>query len=85
MGMTRDNSTFIRHHLLPSLFQPWENETMDKLTVHEAIYIHMQLQKKMKILEDRVERDPWFLAYDIERAAKNKKRQQTWLEQKKLL
>jgi hypothetical protein len=55
---------------LPSLFEPWREADTDKLTVDEAVFVYMHLEKKMKIIEDRVERHHHFLRHNKKRYQK---------------
>ena len=55
---------------LPDLLDPWTDATLDKLTVDEAIWVHMRMGRYMKMLEDRVERDYYFLRHNKEKYKK---------------
>ncbi len=55
---------------LPTLFQPWTDADRDKLTIDEAIYVCMLLEKKVKSIEDRVERHHHFLRHDRQKYEK---------------
>jgi len=55
---------------LPDIFDPWTDEMLNKLTVHEVIFTHMTMAKRMKLLEKRVEKDPTYQKWYKEKYSK---------------
>jgi hypothetical protein len=57
-------------HSLPDLLEPWTDADLEKLSRREAIYVFMLLEKKRERIEDRVERDFYFMSRDKKKYSK---------------